>query len=153
FTIGRDFIGGDPVALILGDNLFYGDGLAATLQEVVASSTGGGATIFGYYVREPERYGIVELDRQGHVVGIVEKPEKPTSHYAVPGLYFYDNDVVRIASELKPSKRGEYEITDINQAYLRAGTLKVRLLGRGYAWLDTGTHESLLQASNFVEAV
>lgn len=151
FTIGADFIGKDPVSLILGDNLFYGTGLAETLREVARDPKG--ATVFGYYVREPAHYGVVEFDENFRVVSIEEKPKQPKSHYAVPGLYFYDNDVVRIAREMKPSKRGEYEITDINATYLEAGKLNVQLLGRGLAWLDTGTHESLLQAATFIEAV
>lgn len=152
FTIGADFIGSDRVALILGDNLFYGDGLTKTLLRA-AAQTQQGATIFGYYVRDPERYGVVEFDTDGKVVGLEEKPKKPKSSFAVPGLYFYDNDVVRIARELKPSARGELEITDVNQVYLDAGRLRVELISRGTAWLDTGTHQSLLQASNFIEAV
>jgi glucose-1-phosphate thymidylyltransferase len=151
FLLGREFIGSDPVALILGDNLFYGHGLAITLQEVAATPTG--ATIFAYYVRDPERYGVVEFDRNGLVVGLEEKPAKPKSSYAVPGLYFYDNDVLEIARNLRPSRRGELEITDVNMTYLKRGELRVRLLGRGMAWLDTGTHESLLRASNFIETV
>ena len=151
FVIGADFIGPDPAALILGDNLFYGEGLADILQPVARDPRG--ATIFGYYVRDPERYGVVEFDAEGKVLGIEEKPARPKSHYAVPGLYFYDNAVVGIARGLRPSPRGELEITDVNNAYLRAGCLHVRIMGRGMAWLDTGTHESLLQASNFIEAV
>ena len=151
FTIGADFIGGDSVCLILGDNLFYGQGLHDQLDKAAANRTG--ATVFGYYVREPEQYGVVEFDEKFRVVSIEEKPKKPKSHYAVPGLYFYDNDVVRIAREMPPSARGEYEITDINAAYLKAGKLTVQILGRGMAWLDTGTHESLLQAATFIQAV
>lgn len=151
FIIGASFIGDDAATLILGDNLFYGEGLAEILQPVARDPQG--ATIFGYYVRDPERYGVVEFDRDGRAVGIEEKPQRPKSHYAVPGLYFYDNDVVRIAAALKPSKRGELEITDINTTYLRDGRLNVRVMGRGMAWLDTGTHQSLLEASNFIEAV
>jgi len=151
FVIGSEFIGGDASCLVLGDNIFYGHGLAETLQSVAAEPCG--ATIFGYFVRDPERYGVVEFDTTGRVLSIEEKPLKPKSHYAVPGLYFYDNDVVAIARDLKPSARGELEITDVNMAYLRRGKLNVRVLGRGTAWLDTGTHASLLQASNFIEAV
>jgi glucose-1-phosphate thymidylyltransferase len=151
FIIGARFIGQDPVALVLGDNLFYGEGLGTLLQTVAADATG--STIFGYYVRDPERYGVVEFDSAGRVVGLEEKPAAPKSHYAVPGLYFYDNEVVAIARELQPSPRGELEITDVNLTYLRRERLRVRLLGRGTAWLDTGTHEALLQASNFIEAV
>ena len=151
FVIGREFIGTDSVALVLGDNLFYGEGLSETLQDVASNPRG--ATVFGYYVRDPERYGVVEFDAQGQVVGLEEKPAKPKSHYAVPGLYFYDNEVVRVAAALKPSARGELEITDVNLVYQRAGKLHVRIMGRGTAWLDTGTHESLLDASNFIHAV
>lgn len=150
FTIGADFIGSDPAALVLGDNIFHGHGLANTLQKVSAREDG--ATVFGYYVKDPERYGVVEF--QGDkVVGIEEKPESPKSNFAVVGLYFYDQQVVERAKALKPSPRGELEITDLNRVYLEAGELNVELLGRGMAWLDTGTHESLLQAANFVEAV
>jgi glucose-1-phosphate thymidylyltransferase len=151
FVIGADFIGSDGAALILGDNLFYGEGLADVVQPPARDPQG--ATIFGYYVRDPERYGVVEFDEGGRVLGLEEKPRQPKSHYAIPGLYFYDNEVVGIARALKPSHRGELEITDVNLAYLRAGRLNVRLMGRGMAWLDTGTHESLLQASNFIEAI
>lgn len=152
FVIGASFIGKSRVALILGDNLFYGHGLSTTLQRAV-SRRHAGATIFGYYVRDPERYGVVEFSEDGSVVGLEEKPTEPKSSYAVPGLYFYDNDVIEIAQNLKPSARGELEITDINLEYLRQGKLRVEFLGRGTAWLDTGTHQSLLQASNFIEAV
>ena len=151
FTIGRDFVGADPVALILGDNIFYGHGLTEMLQEAAARSEG--ATVFGYHVRDPERYGVAEVDAAGKVVSIEEKPERPRSPYAVTGLYFFDNDVVEIAAALKPSPRGELEITDVNLEYLRRGTLRMELLGRGMAWLDTGTHESLQQASNFIETI
>jgi glucose-1-phosphate thymidylyltransferase len=151
FLIGRDFIGDDRVALVLGDNIFYGHGLVALLQAAVARPRG--ATVFGYHVRDPERYGVVELDRDRRAVSIVEKPAKPKSNYAVTGLYFYDNDVVRIAEGLTPSARGELEITDVNRAYLARGDLHVELMGRGYAWLDTGTHESLAQASNFIQVL
>lgn len=150
FTIGADFIGSDPAALVLGDNIFHGHGLANTLQKVSAQEDG--ATVFGYYVKDPERYGVVEFEGD-KVVGIEEKPESPKSNFAVVGLYFYDQQVVERAKALKPSPRGELEITDLNRVYLEAGELNVELLGRGMAWLDTGTHESLLQAANFVEAV
>jgi glucose-1-phosphate thymidylyltransferase len=151
FLIGREFIGADGVALALGDNVFHGHGLAQTLAH--AASLGEGATIFGYRVHDPERYGVVEFDRSGRVLGIEEKPARPKSHYAVVGLYFYDRDVVDVAASLRPSARGELEITDVNLAYLRAGRLRVELLGRGIAWLDTGTHESLLQAAEYIQAV
>jgi glucose-1-phosphate thymidylyltransferase len=151
FLIGETFIGGDSVALILGDNIFFGYGLSETLQGVVGQHTG--ATVFASYVRDPERYGVVNFDRQGQPIDIVEKPTRPESNYAVTGLYFYDNDVVAIAKGLKPSARGELEITDVNRAYLARGDLQVEQLGRGAAWLDTGTHESLLAASQFVQIV
>ena len=151
FTIGADFIGNDSVCLILGDNLFHGEGIAQLLSDVAKDP--GGATVFGYYVREPQHYGVVEFNDKNQVVSIEEKPKNPKSHYAVPGLYFYDNDVVKIARNMKPSARGEYEITDINAEYLRNGRLNVKIMGRGMAWLDTGTHEALLQAAVFVEAV
>lgn len=151
FVIGRDFIGGDRVALILGDNLFYGGGLRATLKRVAQNASG--ATIFAYSVRDPERYGVVELAADGSVIGIVEKPVRPKSSLAVTGLYFYDNSVIEIAGGLTRSERGEYEITDVQREYLRRGQLSVELLGRGMAWLDTGTHESLLDASNFIEVI
>jgi glucose-1-phosphate thymidylyltransferase len=150
FTIGKKFIGHDRCALVLGDNIFYGHGLPEQLQQAAAQP---GATVFAYRVKDPERYGVVHFDAQGKALGIEEKPAQPKSHYAVTGLYFYDNDVVQIAANLKPSARGEYEITDVNKAYLERGTLKVELFGRGVAWLDTGTHESLLQAGNFIEAL
>ena len=151
FIIGKPFIGSDKVALVLGDNIFFGHGLPDILRR--CSNLEKGGIIFGYLVRDPERYGVVEFDQQGNVIGIEEKPAKPKSKYAVPGLYFYDNDVVKIAEGLKPSARGELEITDVNLEYLRRGKLRVELLGRGFAWLDTGTHESLLQASDFVQAI
>ena len=151
FLVGREFVGHSPVALVLGDNVFYGHGLPEYLQRAVARTSG--ATIFGYQVGDPERYGVVEFDANGAAVGVVEKPAKPKSRWAVTGLYFYDNRVLEIARELKPSVRGELEITDVNLAYLRAGTLHAEKLGRGIAWLDTGTHESLLQASNFIQAL
>jgi len=151
FVIGRQFIGRDRVALVLGDNLFYGGGLGGILQRVAARTEG--ATVFGYTVRDPQRYGVVELGPDGRAVDIVEKPERPRSNYAVTGLYFYDNDVVGIAAGLEPSRREEYEITDVNRIYLQRDQLYVELLGRGMAWLDTGTHESLLDASNFIEVI
>jgi len=151
FIIGEKFIGDDSVSLVLGDNLFYGHGLAKVLQHAMQREHG--ATIFGYYVRDPERYGVVSFNKAGKAVEIEEKPKAPRSNYAVTGLYFYDNDVVAIAKALKPSPRGELEITDINRKYLSRGDLSVELLGRGTAWLDTGTHESLLQAAQFIETV
>ena len=151
FIIGSSFIGRESVCLILGDNIFYGQGLSQILQRAVQLTSGG--LIFGYLVRDPERYGVVEFNSDGTVTGIVEKPQTPRSSYAVPGLYFYDNEVVEIARNLKPSVRGELEITDINTAYLTRGDLKVELLGRGFAWLDTGTHEALQQAASYVQAI
>jgi len=151
FLIGRDFIGDQPVALVLGDNIFYGHGLTTILRKAGGLTEGG--MIFGYYVSDPERYGVVEFDAGGTVLSIEEKPARPKSSYAVPGLYFYDPGVVDIAARLKPSPRGELEITDVNREYLARGALRVELLGRGFAWLDTGTHESLLQASNFVQTI
>jgi glucose-1-phosphate thymidylyltransferase len=151
FLIGREFVGTDRVALALGDNVFYGHGFSDVL--VRAAERQKGATVFGYWVRDPERYGVVEFDAAGRAVDIEEKPAKPRSHYAVTGLYFYDNRVLEIAAGLRPSARGELEITDVNRAYLQSGDLRVELLGRGVAWLDTGTYESLLQACNFVETV
>ena len=151
FLIGRDFIGGDSVALILGDNIFFGQGFSKILRSSAELDKGG--LIFGYLVRDPERYGVVEFDANNRVVGIEEKPIKPKSRYAVPGLYFYDKDVVAIAEQVKPSPRGELEITDINNYYLHQGKLSVQPLGRGFCWLDTGTHESLQQASSYVQAV
>ncbi len=151
FIIGKSFIGDDSVALVLGDNIFYGHGLPEILERCARIESGG--IIFGYLVRDPERYGVVEFDEQGQVTGIEEKPANPKSKYAVPGLYFYDNEVVEIAENLTPSPRGELEITDVNLAYLKRNNLRVELLGRGFAWLDTGTHESLQQASSFVQAI
>ena len=151
FRIGSKFIGSDSVCLVLGDNVFYGDGMTAVLR--TASSQNEGATIFGYYVKDPERYGVAEVDEAGRVLGLEEKPAQPKSHYAVTGLYFYDNDVVEIARDLQPSPRGELEITDVNLEYLRRGTLRMEILGRGMAWLDTGTHESLHDASTFIETI
>lgn len=150
FIIGADFIGTDSVALVLGDNIFYGQSFSKVLREVAARESG--ATIFGYYVRDPREYGVVEFDENGVALSIEEKPEKPKSNYAVPGLYFYDNDVVEIARNVKPSARGEIEITSINNEYLRRGTLRVETLGRGFAWLDTGNHDALLDAADFVAA-
>ena len=151
FVIGKSFIGNDPVCLILGDNIFYGHNLSEILKRAVKLTRGG--LVFGYLVKDPERYGVVEFDDNGTVIGIEEKPKKPKSNYAVPGLYIYDNDVVRIAENLKPSARGELEITDVNLVYLGQGDLRVELLGRGFAWLDTGTHEALQQAASYVEAI
>jgi len=150
FVLGRDFIGRDPACLILGDNIFYGDGLSRLVQKASETS---GATVFGYYVQDPERYGVVEFDERGRAVSIEEKPRVPKSRYAVVGLYFYDNDVVEVAANLKPSARGEYEITDVNREYLRRGQLKVQVLSRGFAWLDTGTHDSLADATAYVKAI
>ena len=151
FIIGEKFIGQDPVCLMLGDNIFYGPGLSKILRRAAQLTSGG--LIFGYLVRDPERYGVVEFNADGTVTAIVEKPENPRSQYAVPGLYFYDNEVVSIARELKPSDRGELEITDVNMAYLQRDELRVELLGRGFAWLDTGTHEALQQAASYVQAI
>lgn len=151
FIIGEEFIGNDSVAMILGDNIFYGQSFSQTLKR--ASELEKGAYVFGYYVQNPTAFGVVEFDEDGKVISLEEKPEKPKSKYAVPGLYFYDNSVVEKAKKLKPSPRGELEITDLNKLYMEEGSLKVQLLGRGMAWLDTGTHSSMLQASNFVEAV
>ncbi len=151
FIIGKSFIGKDPVCLILGDNIFFGHKLSNILQRSLQLDSGG--LIFGYLVRDPERYGVVEFDQNGNVIGIEEKPKRPKSNYAVPGLYIYDNNVVDIVRNLKPSARGELEITDVNLEYLRRGMLKVELLGRGFAWLDTGTHEALQQAASYVQAI
>ena len=151
FIIGKKFIGNDSVALILGDNIYYGPGLSKMLQK--AANKEKGATVFGYQVKDPERFGVVEFDEEMNAVSIEEKPEHPRSNYAVTGLYFYDNDVVEIAKNIKPSPRGELEITDVNKAYLERGDLSVELMGRGFAWLDTGTHESLLEASQYIETV
>jgi glucose-1-phosphate thymidylyltransferase len=151
FIIGKQFIGTDKVCLVLGDNLFYGHGFPDTLQKAAQLEDGG--LVFGYPVKDPERYGVVSFDRDGRVLSIEEKPREPKSRYAVPGLYFYDNTVVGIAENMKPSARGELEITDLNLEYLRRGKLRVQLLGRGIAWLDTGTHESLQQASSYVQAI
>lgn len=151
FIIGEDFIGDDSVALVLGDNIFHGNGLSAMLQRAEAKEKG--ATVFGYQVKDPERFGVVEFDDDMNAISIEEKPEHPKSNFAVTGLYFYDNDVVEIAKNIKPSPRGELEITDVNKAYLDRGDLSVELMGRGFAWLDTGTHESLLQAAQYIETV
>ncbi len=148
FIIGREFIGTEKVCLILGDNILYGSGLQELLRRAVAMDRGG--RVFGYWVRDPERYGVVEFDKDGKVIGIQEKPASPRSNYAIPGLYFFDNEVVNIAASLKPSARGELEITDIHNAYLSKGSLSVQLMGRGFAWLDAGTHESLLESSSFI---
>ncbi len=154
FIIGADFIGADTVAMVLGDNIFAGQGLNDRLKRAVdLAEAGQGATIFGYYVDDPERFGIVEFDQQGHAISIEEKPAQPKSNYCVTGLYFYDNQVVELAKTLKPSDRGELEITDLNRLYLEAGRLNVELLGQGFTWLDTGTHESLAEATNFVKTV
>ena len=154
FTIGADFVGEDAACLILGDNIFFGQSFSQQLLAAAESvETQGGATVFGYYVRDPERYGVVEFDAGGRVVSLEEKPAQPKSNYAVTGLYFYDNRVLEIAAGLEPSPRGEFEITDVNKTYLESGALRVEPLGRGMAWLDTGTHESLLQACNFVETI
>ena len=151
FIIGRDFVGRDSVTLVLGDNIFYGQSFSKTLEKTFTQTSG--ATVFAYVVKDPERYGVVEIDAAGKALTIEEKPKQPKSHYAVTGLYFYDNQVLDIAATLKPSPRGELEITDVNRVYMQRGQLQVEVLGRGFAWLDTGTHESLLQASNFVQMI
>lgn len=151
FIIGEEFIGGDPCALVLGDNIFYGHGLQGLLEEVAERAEG--ATVFGYYVKNPQAYGVAEFDASGKVIGLEEKPDKPRSHYAVAGLYFYDNSVVAMAKSLKPSKRGELEITDLNRLYLEQERLRLEKLGRGVAWLDTGTPEALLSAANFIQTI
>lgn len=151
FVLGEEFIGNDPCALILGDNIFYGHDLHKQLEE--ASKKDQGATVFAYHVHDPERYGVVEFDQDGKAISLVEKPEVPKSNYAVTGLYFYDNNVVELAKNLKPSPRGEYEITDINNLYLEKGELSVSIMGRGHAWLDTGTHQSLIEANNFIQTI
>ena len=154
FIIGEEFIGSDDVCLVLGDNIFYGQGLTGMLkQSRLNVETEGKATVFGYYVNDPERYGVAEFDKNGNVISIEEKPKHPKSNYAVSGLYFYPNSVVEIAKQVKPSERGELEITSVNEAYLKQDKLKVELMGRGYAWLDTGTHESMLEASNFIHTI
>ena len=151
FLIGEDFIAGDSCALILGDNIFYGSDLAVSMQHAAAEDDG--ATVFAYYVRDPERYGVVEFDKEGKALSLAEKPQHPRSNYAVTGLYFYDNDIVDIAKTIRPSERGELEITDVNKRYLAAGKLRVEKMRRGYAWLDTGTHDSLLAAASFVATI
>ena len=154
FILAEDFIGDDAVALVLGDNIFYGDGFSGKLKSVVKNiQENGGAAVFGYYVKDPQRFGVAEFDADGKVLSIEEKPENPKSNYAVTGLYFYDNKVVEYAKSLKPSSRGELEITDLNNIYLQKGALSAELLGRGFAWLDTGTHHSLLQASQYVQTI
>lgn len=151
FRVGADFIGKEPVCLILGDNIFYGDGLNRLLADAVRQQSG--ATVFGYPVKDPERYGVVATDARGRVLSIEEKPKKPRSNWAVTGLYFYDNEVVKIARKIRPSKRGELEIADVNNAYIRNGSLRVVFMGRGYAWLDTGTYDSLIEASTFIRTI
>ena len=153
FTIGKDFIGDDTACLVLGDNIFYGSGFTQLLKKAVEDAENGKATVFGYWVSDPERYGVAEFDKEGNCLSIEEKPAKPKSNYAVVGLYFYPNKVVDVAANIQPSARGEYEITTVNQWFLRDGELKVALLGRGFAWLDTGTHDSLSEASTFIEVV
>ena len=153
FIIGADFIGTDDVCLVLGDNIFYGYGFSETLQNARKNLEAGKSTVFGYYVNDPERYGVAEFDENGVITSIEEKPEKPKSNYAVVGLYFYTNDVVQVAKTIKPSHRGELEITAVNQEYLKTKNLKVQLLGRGFAWLDTGTHDSLMEAGQFIETI
>jgi len=153
FIIGEDFIGNDDVAMILGDNIYYGNGFTPILKEAAENAQKGKATIFGYYVHDPERFGIVEFDKDGKVISVEEKPQNPRSNYCITGLYFYDNRVVDFAKKVKPSARGELEITDLNRMYLEDGTLNVKLLGRGYAWLDTGTMDSLVEAAEFVQMI
>ena len=153
FIIGEEFIGNDNVCLVLGDNIFYGSGFSGMLKNAIANVYRGKSTVFGYYVKDPERSGVAEFDNRGNVISIVEKPENPKSNYAVVGLYFYTNDVIEISKNVKPSKRGEFEITSVNQVYLKQKKLKLELLGRGFAWLDTGTHDSLLEAGNFIESI
>lgn len=153
FTLGEEFIAGDSCAMVLGDNIFYGAGLGERLETAVRNAANGQATVFGYYVNDPERFGIVEFDEDGRVISVEEKPKQPKSNYAITGLYFYDNRVVELAKQVKPSARGELEITDLNRMYLEAGDLNVQLLGRGYAWLDTGTMDTLVEAAEFVQVI
>ena len=153
FTLGEEFIGNEPCAMVLGDNIFYGAGLGDHLKKAVEAAQNGQATVFGYYVNDPERFGIVEFDDNWHVISVEEKPKQPKSNYAITGLYFYDNRVVELAKQVKPSARGELEITDLNRMYLEDGTLNVQLLGRGYAWLDTGTMDTLVEAAEFVQVI
>ena len=153
FTLGEDFIGDEPCAMVLGDNIFYGAGLGDHLKKAVEAAQNGQATVFGYYVNDPERFGIVEFDDNWHVISVEEKPKQPKSNYAITGLYFYDRRVVELAKQVKPSARGELEITDLNRMYLEDGTLNVQLLGRGYAWLDTGTMDTLVEAAEFVQVI
>lgn len=153
FTLGEEFIGDEPCAMVLGDNIFYGAGLSERLKAAADAAQNGQATVFGYYVNDPERFGIVEFDKDGHVISVEEKPKQPKSNYAITGLYFYDKRVVELAKQVKPSARGELEITDLNRMYLEDGTLNVRLLGRGYAWLDTGTMDTLVEAAEFVQVI
>lgn len=153
FTLGEDFIGDEPCAMVLGDNIFYGAGLGDHLKKAVEAAQNGQATVFGYYVNDPERFGIVEFDNNWRVISVEEKPEQPKSNYAITGLYFYDKRVVELAKQVKPSARGELEITDLNRMYLEDGTLNVQLLGRGYAWLDTGTMDTLVEAAEFVQVI
>lgn len=153
FTLGEEFIAGDSCAMVLGDNIFYGAGLGERLRAAVQNAENGQATVFGYYVNDPERFGIVEFDEDGRVISVEEKPKQPKSNYAITGLYFYDNRVVELAKQVKPSARGELEITDLNRMYLEAGDLNVQLLGRGYAWLDTGTMDTLVEAAEFVQVI
>jgi glucose-1-phosphate thymidylyltransferase len=153
FTIGEEFIGSDSVAMILGDNIFYGNGISVLLKDAIRNAENGKATIFGYYVNDPERFGIVEFDSNGNVISVEEKPENPKSNYCITGLYFYDNKVIEFAKKLTPSKRGELEITDLNRLYMEANNLAVKILGRGYAWLDTGTTDSLIEAAEFVRII
>ena len=153
FTLGEDFIGDEPCAMVLGDNIFYGAGLGDHLKKAVEAAKNGQATVFGYYVNDPERFGIVEFDDNWHVISVEEKPKQPKSNYAITGLYFYDKRVVELAKQVKPSSRGELEITDLNRMYLEDGTLNVQLLGRGYAWLDTGTMDTLVEAAEFVQVI
>lgn len=153
FTLGEEFIGDEPCAMVLGDNIFYGAGLSERLKAAADAAQNGQATVFGYYVNDPERFGIVEFDTDGHVISVEEKPKQPKSNYAITGLYFYDKRVVELAKQVKPSARGELEITDLNRMYLEDGTLNVQLLGRGYAWLDTGTMDTLVEAAEFVQVI